>query len=103
MPFWVWFLIDLGVAVLGLAALSWISWELFHKFTKLQKESEKLQTSLAALQLEVETAASYLKPADNLADDPVKLTALWLARKSAHEQEKSAKQRRLIARFSKRK
>lgn len=103
MPFWVWFLIDLGIAILGLTVLGWISWELFFKFTKLQKESEKLQASLSALQLEVDTAASYLKPADNLADDPVKLTGRWLARKNLHEREKSAKQRRLVARFSKRK
>jgi hypothetical protein len=103
MPFWVWFLIFLGIGLFGLAILGWIAWELVFKFTKLQQESEKLRASLATLQLEIDTAESYLKPADNLSDDPVKLTGRWLARKSLHEQEKSAKQRRLIARFSKRK
>ena len=103
MPFWVWLLIDLGIGLLGVVVLALISRELFFKFNKMQQESAILQASLLDLQQDLETASGYLKPENNLGDNPVALTGLWLARKRRHEQEKSTKQRRLIARFSKRK
>lgn len=103
MPFWAWLLIDLGILILGLLVLGWIGWDLFFKFTKVSGESLRLQKAVEALQVQMTTEAKYVKPADNLDDDSSKLTQDWLARKSQHEREKSAKQRRLIARFSKRK
>jgi predicted negative regulator of RcsB-dependent stress response len=103
MPFWAWILIDLGILILGLLVLGWIGWDLYFKVTKVSGESLKLQKAVESLQEQLATSAKYAKPADNLSDDPAKLTQSWLARKSDHEHEKSAKQRRLIARFSKRK
>jgi hypothetical protein len=103
MPVWAWFLIDLSLAVLGLLVLAWLAWDLYFKFTKITKESSKLQEAISLLQEQLTNSQPYSEPANNLGDEPAKLTQAWLARKSHHEQEKSAKQRRLIARFSKRK
>ena len=103
MPFWVWFLIQLTLCLIGLAVLGMIAWDLLYKFKKMAMESQKLQVALAELQDELENSPRYSKPNDNLQDNPTDLTRIWLARKSRHEQDKSAKQRRLIARFSKRK
>jgi Tfp pilus assembly protein PilE len=103
MPFWAWLLIDLGVLLFGLLILAWIAWDIYFKVSKISQESSELQKAMAVLQEQLETTEKYLKPADNLGDDPAKLTRDWMARKSHREHEKSAKQRRLIARFSKRK
>jgi hypothetical protein len=103
MPVWVWILIDLGILLLGLVVLGLIGWDLYYKFTKVSGESLKLQKSVAVLQEQLATSDDFVKPADNLGDDSAKLTQVWLARKSHHQQEKSAKQRRLISRYSKRK
>ena len=103
MPSWAWVLIFVGIALAGLSLHLTILFQIKHKAKLTMATLAPFQSKISQLQEELSTQSQYQAPANNLGDDPVLTTQIWLKRQHASEQRKAAKQRRLISRLTKRK
>lgn len=103
MPAWAWVLIFGGIALAGMGLHLTILFEIKHKAQRTMATLAPFQSKIGQLQEELSTQPQYQAPANNLGDDPVLTTQIWLKRQHASEQKKAAKQRRLISRLTKRK
>ena len=103
MALWVWLLIDLGILLIGAAWLGYLAWELKFRVDKVQEIIDPMLARAQTLESAIQSHPRYNKPANNLDDDPLELTGRWLKLKSARQQKREAKKRRLIARLSTRK
>jgi hypothetical protein len=103
MPAWAWVVVFVGIAVAGFALHLAILLELKYKTERIMAVVAPLQQKISELVLMKLTESDYLAPVNNLGDDPVVATQIWLKRQYASEQRKAARQRRLISRLTKRK
>ena len=103
MPIWAWVLIFVGIALAGLGLHLSILFGIKYKVERTMAVVAPIQQKISELQEQLATKSDYQAPANNLGDDPVVTTQIWLKRQHASEQSKAARQRRLISRLTKRK
>jgi hypothetical protein len=103
MPIWAWILIFVGIALAGLGLHLTILFGIKYKAQRTMAVVAPIQQKISQFQEQLATKSDYQAPANNLGDDPVVSTQIWLKRQHASEQRKAARQRRLISRLTKRK
>lgn len=98
-----WWIVFLGLAFAAVVVFAIIGVTLNRKAKLLQTTIDELTLGVESLKREMDTASTWQAPANNVLDNPVATTQAWLKRRTASEQKKAERQRRLISRLTKRK